>query len=389
MSRLADDVVAYLVDHEAGMRALLEKLVRCESPSTVPETQGAILETMGEALSDAGWSPELVAGSRAHLLAKPERRGEGRGQLLLGHCDTVWPLGSLEKIPFAVGNNHIRGPGVYDMKAGLVQLAFALEALAALCVDVPNEPIVFVNSDEEIGSPSSTPHIARLAAGVERTFVLEPSMGRSGRLKTRRKGGGSFTVVVKGRAAHAGLGPEGGASAVLELSHVIQKLFGLNDPERGITVNVGVVDAGIRPNVIAPEGRALVDVRVITRADAARVEQEILGLEPTTPGASIEVEGRIGRPPMEATARNRALWKLARRAGRELGLELRDCLAGGMSDGNTTSLYTATLDGLGAVGEGAHAPHEFVYRDRLVERAALLALLVASPTVGGGEPGPL
>jgi glutamate carboxypeptidase len=389
MSRLADEVVAYLVDHEPGMRALLEKLVRCESPSTVPETQGPNLETMGEALSDAGWSPELVAGSRDHLLAKPARRGEGRGQLLLGHCDTVWPLGTLKKMPFSVGNNHIRGPGVYDMKAGLVQLVFALKALAALRVDVPNEPIVFVNSDEEIGSPSSTPRIARLAAEVERTFVLEPSMGRSGRLKTRRKGGGSFTVVVKGRAAHAGLGPEGGASAVLELSHVIQRLFGLNDPERGITVNVGVVDAGIRPNVIAPEGRALVDVRAVESEDAARVEQEILGLEPTTPGAGIEVEGRIGRPPMEATARNRALWKLARRAGRELGLELRDGLAGGMSDGNTTSLYTATLDGLGAVGEGAHAVHELVYGDRLVERAALLALLVASPMAGAGEHGPL
>jgi glutamate carboxypeptidase len=387
--RLEQEVLDYLWKHHADMHLLLEKLVRCESPSTAPETQTVILETLGNALSDIGYSPKLLSSGTTgggHLLARRSAQQPTR-QLLLGHSDTVWPLGSLERMPFAIGNGHIRGPGVYDMKAGLVQLVFALNVLASLRVEPPADPVVFVNSDEEIGSSGSTPHIKHLAEVACRAFVLEPSMGRSGRLKTSRKGGGSFTVTVRGRAAHAGLGPERGASAILELSHVIQKLFALNDQRKGITVNVGVIDGGIRPNVIAPEGRALVDVRVVTPQDAEEIEREILSLEPTTPGATIEVQGRIGRPPMEATARNRALWQLARRLGRSLGLDLQSSMAGGISDGNTTSLYTATLDGLGAVGDGAHALHEFVFADCLVERAALLALLVAAPVVDPGSGG--
>jgi len=241
------------------------------------------------------------------------------------------------------------------------------------------EPVVFVNSDEEIGSRTSTRYIRALARSVERAFVLEPSMGEEGAIKTERKGIGRFTVVVHGKAAHAGLDPEAGASAILELSHVIQQLFALNDADKGITVNVGTVDGGLQPNVIAPHSQAVVDVRVPTLADGKRIEQAILGLQPTVPGVRLSIDGGIGRPSMERTPRNRALWKQAREFGKGLGLELKQVRAGGGSDGNTTSQYTATLDGLGPVGHGAHAEHEFLYLDKTLERTALLALLLLAP----------
>jgi glutamate carboxypeptidase len=275
----------------------------------------------------------------------------------------------------------VRGPGVYDMKAGLAQMVFALGAISALGLEPSVTPVVFVNSDEEVGSPGSTRHIRRLARVVERAFVMEPSLGLAGKLKTARKGGGRFSVVVEGRAAHAGLDPEGGASAILELSYLIQELFALNDPARGTTVNVGQIDGGLSPNVVAPGCRAEVDVRVVTLKDARRVQESILSLEPVTPGTKVRIEGRIGRPPMEPTPRNYLLWRRARSVGEALGLELEEATAGGASDGNTTSAYTATLDGLGAVGDGAHARHEFVYADAMVERSALLAALIMEPPI--------
>ena len=193
---------------------------------------------------------------------------------------------------------------------------------------------------------------------------------------------GPYSVAVVGEAAHAGLDPEGGASAILELSYLIQALFALNDPVRGTSVNVGMIDGGLSPNVVAPEGRAVVDVRVPDQEEAIRVEEEIMSLEPMTPGVSLKVEGRMGRSPLERTPRNQTLWKRARELGSDLGIELEEGMAGGASDGNTTSLFTATLDGLGAVGDGAHASHEFIYPDRMVERCALLALLLMEPPLG-------
>jgi glutamate carboxypeptidase len=258
-------------------------------------------------------------------------------------------------------------------------MVFALRALRDLGLEPTVTPIVFVNSDEEVGSRESTRHIRRLSRLAERAFVMEPSLDPSGKLKTARKGGGRFSIVVEGQSAHAGLDPEGGASAILELSYLIQALFALNDPARGITVNVGTIDGGLSPNVVAPQSRAVVDARVPTRQDARRVQERILSLEPVTPGVKLRITGGIGRPPMERTHRNRRLWERARRLGAELGLDLEECMAGGASDGNTTSLFTATLDGLGAVGDGAHARHEFVYVDKMVERCALLALLLMEP----------
>lgn len=377
----ADRVFDYL--RGQPIAGFLERLACAESPSTRPEANEEVLYLISEALAELGYSVRRIPGKRSggHLYARPERRSERgrRVQLLLGHCDTVWPLGTLEKMPVEVKDGVVTGPGVYDMKGGLAQMVFALRALRNLDLEPSVVPVVFVNSDEEVGSKESTRHIKRLARVAERAFVMEPSLGLSGRLKTARKGVGRFSVVVEGEAAHAGLNPQEGASAILELSYLIQALFALNDPARGVTVNVGTIDGGLGPNVVAPRSRAAVDVRVPTREDARRVEAAILGLKPVTPGVRLRVEGGMGRPPMERTPRNRRLWERARELGEALGLGLEEGLAGGASDGNTTSLFTATLDGLGAVGDGAHARHEFVYADSMVDRCALLVLLLMEP----------
>jgi glutamate carboxypeptidase len=370
-------------DHLAGqgdrLVELLRRLTEAESPSVVPDAQAGVREILIEALAEVGYFARRVPGrsSGGMLFARPARRRRGRpAQLLLGHYDTVWPLGTLADMPFVVDGDVVRGPGVYDMKGGLAQALLALETLRDFGVEPVVTPIVFFNSDEEIGSRDSRRHIEALARRVDRVFVLEPSLGPAGRLKTTRKGIGRFTVTVSGQAAHAGLDPGKGASAILELSHVIQRLFALNDLDRGITVNVGNIDGGLRPNVVAPASSAIADVRVASAADAAEVEAAIRRLEPVVPGTRLKIEGGFGRPPLEPTPANRALWRTARRLGADLGLELKEAQAGGGSDGNTTSLYAATLDGLGAVGDGAHARHEHLLIGETLARASLLTLLL-------------
>ncbi len=384
-SDVAQRILQHLRERMPGMIDMLIQLVRAESPSTVPQSQDAVLSMLGERLRRVGYKVWRLKGRNCggHLYARPARRIHRPIQLLLGHCDTVWPLGTLKNMPVSLSQGMLRGPGSYDMKAGLVQMLEALEVLRAFDLEPPLVPFVFINSDEEIGSRDSTHYIRRLARVAERAMVLEPSLGLEGKLKTARKGVGRFTVTVKGKAAHAGLNPESGASAILELSHVIQKLFALNDPEAGISVNVGTIDGGLSANVIAPESRASVDVRVVTADDARKIEERIFALTPVTPGVSLQIEGRIGRSPMERTPANIVLWQAARKIGKKIGLELDQGLAGGGSDGNTTSLYTATLDGMGAVGDGAHARHEFVFCEKMAERSALLALLLLTPSLTG------
>lgn len=378
----ANHILQYVRSQEQALIDLLRHMVDAESPSSRPDSHRLIISVLEEALIDLGFRVRTLHGdgNYHHVFARrSERRRGTRSQLLLGHYDTVWPLGTTSRRPFEVDGNQVRGPGVFDMKGGLAQIVFALRAIRELGLAMPVEPVVLVNSDEEIGSRTSTRYIKALARCVERAFVLEPSMGEDGAIKTERKGIGRFTVVVHGKAAHAGLDPEAGASAILELSHVIQKLFALNDADKGITVNVGTIDGGLQPNVIAPHSQAVVDVRVPTIADGERIEQTILGLQPTVPGVRLSIDGGIGRPSMEQTPRNCALWDEARKFGEDLGLDLRQVRAGGGSDGNTTSQYTATLDGLGPVGHGAHAEHEFLYLDKTLERTALLALLLLAP----------
>ena len=384
---LARRVVAHQRQEEEAFVDFLSRLVRFESPSFVVERQHLILDFLEGQFAALGFSTRRVRGPRSggHLLAYPKEREKATPyQLLLGHCDTVWPVGTLAQMPLMMEDGWLQGPGVYDMKAGLTQIWFALKTLRELAQVPSLTPVVFINSDEEVGSFESARYLRWLARGAARAFVLEPSLGADGRLKTARKGVGGFQVTITGQAAHAGLEPERGASAILELSHVIQKLFALNDLERGTTVNVGTVEGGSRPNVIAAESRARVDVRAMSQGEAERVERLIREIEASTPGVKIEMEGGFGRPPLERTPRNRALWRLAQRAASDLELELQEGVAGGGSDGNITSPFTATLDGLGAVGRGAHAKDEAIRLEQTLERAALLTLLILSPQ-GGNE----
>ena len=376
-------LLAWLKGREPEMVGLLERLVLAESPSQDPAAQRGPFSILAGELDQVGFAVRRIPGfgTGDHLYARPRTRRRGAPfQLIVGHMDTVWPLGTVERMPLRREGDLLFGPGTHDMKAGLAQLVFALQALQAFELVPALTPVAVVNSDEEIGSGSSRRMIRRLARSAERAYVLEGGERGQNRLKIARKGAGRFRIRVRGRASHAGTSFEQGVSAILELSHQVQRLFALNDPGRGITVNVGTVDGGLLPNVVAPEASASIGVRVPTAAAAVEVERAIRGLRPILEGSSLEIEGRIGRPPMEPTPRNRDLLLTAQRLGSLLGLELEDAgLVGGASDANTTSLYTATLDGLGPAGDGGHAPDEHVSISSLAERAALLALLLLEP----------
>lgn len=389
---IATSLLSHLQTQQDAMVALLRDLALLESPSVVPESQGPVLDRLGAELAAAGLEIRRLRGrtSGGQLLARlPRRERRGRpGQLLLGHSDTVWPLGSLKDLPVEIRDGRLHGPGVYDMKGGLVQGVFALRALRELGMEPPCAPVFLINSDEEIGSGDSMPRILRVARRMHRVFVLEPSLGPTGRIKTRRKGALRFIVKVFGRAAHSGLDPEKGASAVHELAHVIVHLTRLADPARGVSVNVGLISGGLRRNVVAPEARAEIDFRVLRIEDAREIERamhELPALDRIVPGTRVEVEGEVDRPPLELTPGNRVLWEAAQRCARHLGFTLEDGTAGGASDGSFTSQITPTLDGLGVVGDGAHALHEHVEIARMPERAALLALLLLEPPVSVEE----
>ena len=385
----------FLAERRNDIVALLMELANLESPSLVPESQHAVQELLTRRLEAIGFVARLFPGEKTggHLyLSREEAPKEAKHaaegapvQLLLGHTDTVWPIGTVQGMPvdWNEGEDVIRGPGVFDMKAGIVQMVFALEALSALGFQPTVAPTLFLNSDEEIGSPESQGHVERLAQVSSRVLVLEPALGPEGLMKTTRRGVGRFEIRVVGRASHSGVAPEEGASAIQEMALVIQALHALTDSERGITVNVGTVSGGTGVNVVTAECRASVEVRVATLSDGRWVNDVILGLEATTPGTRLEVEMVLDRSPMKATPRNRILWEAVQGCGRRLGLELEGAESGGASDGNTTSLFTATVDGLGAVGHGAHAHHEHVRVSKLLERTTLLALILMMPSLDG------
>ena len=361
----------------------LEALVSMESPTTDPGSQAPVQDLLVQSLRELAFRVRLVRArpSGGMIVATPgSGRGRGRRfQLLLGHTDTVWPRGTLRTMPVEVVASILRGPGVFDMKAGLTHVVIALRVLRDMKLEPEVAPVVLFNSDEETGSDGSTRQIQRLGRRASRVFVLEPALGLDGRIKTARKGTGRFSIRILGRSAHAGLDPEQGASAIQELALVVQSLHQFTDLERGIGVNVGQVQGGVRPNVIAAEARAEVDVRVQSAEQGEWIEERIRGLQARVPGCRLVIRGEMDRPPLERTSRNQRLWREARRLGQEMGIELDEGLAGGASDGNRTSLTTPTLDGLGAVGDGAHAAHEHVDIDRSLERCALLAALLLLP----------
>ena len=375
-------ITAWFEDHRASWLDYLTALVLAESPSQELESLDAVMEILREGFTDADCDVRRLPGdtSAGQLLAVPRGRKKGRPvQLVLGHCDTVWPVGTIMEMPVLLNGNRLAGPGVFDMKAGLANMVFALRALRDLGFDPPLTPVGLVTSDEEVGSPDSRRVIERFARSAARAMVLEPALGVSGKIKTARKGTGAYRVHVEGRAAHAGLAPEEGASAILEMSHVIQELFALNDASRGITVNVGTVGGGLRSNVVAPDSHAEVDVRVLSMEDARFVDAAIKSLRPATKGVALTVTGDFDRPPMEKTGPNKELWRLCKDVGGEIGLDLKEGTAGGASDGNFTSRFCATLDGLGAVGHGAHAQHEHILIEETVRRCELLTLLLMAP----------
>ncbi|WP_210023358.1 MULTISPECIES: M20 family metallopeptidase [unclassified Paenibacillus] len=306
--------------------------------------------------------------------------GSGEKQILLvGHYDTVWPLGEAKRRPFRIEDDRAYGPGVYDMKAGLLQAIFAVKALLdSGRFPADKKVVLLMNSDEELGSPTSRAFIEEQAKRSAAAFVLEPPMEPSGALKTARKGSGRYKLNVQGISAHAGVNPEKGVSAIHELACQIQRLHALTDYSLGTTVNIGVIRGGIGSNVIAEHAEGEIDVRVGTSAEADRIEEELNGLVPVLPQAQLTLTGRMMRPPMERTERTAELFALAQDIARtEHGVELTETHTGGVSDGNfTAAVGTPTLDGLGARGDYAHSPDEYIRLDEMPFRTALLAELI-------------
>lgn len=366
--------------HQSGIVALLRELVECESPSFDAAAVNRFVELIADKLSGAG-KIRTFPGGRFGKILRCEFTLPGRqkdGQLLaLGHSDTVWPTGTLNQMPFRRADGRLWGPGVLDMKSGIVFFIFAMRALVDLDRPVKRRVVMQLNSDEEVGSEVSRPLTEEAARNSSAVLVLEPGTGLVGKLKTARKGVGDYTVTVKGRASHAGVDFEAGASAVLELARQIERIAGFTQIKRGITVNPGVISGGTRTNVVAAEARAEVDIRVLREKDAPMLDKKFHALRPVDERCTIHVEGGLNRPPMERSAGIRALFKTAQSLAREIGVELEESTTGGGSDGNfTAALGVPTLDGLGGVGEGAHATNESILVDRIADRTALLAGLV-------------
>jgi len=306
----------------------------------------------------------------------------GRGvkpMMLLGHLDTVWELGTLKRMPFKVEKGRIWGPGVLDMKAGVVMALAAVEHLLE-AKRLERQVILLLVSDEEIGSTASRPLTEKLAQECEAVYVLEPAQGLAGAYKTARKGVGQYTVHVEGVAAHSGVDFENGHSAIAELAWQVGVIEGFTELRRGITVNVGTIEGGTRSNVVAAKARAEVDVRIAKAADEARVDYRFRKLRVRDERCVLTVEGGVNRPPMERTRETARLFRQAATLAEAMGFDLQEAATGGGSDGNFTSaLGVPTLDGMGAVGEGAHAVHESVVLKELAPRTALLAAMLLKP----------
>lgn len=372
----------YIGEHKADFLSLLQSLVEIETPSDQPGTFSTLWNILSKQFENLEFTAKHFEGDKTagQLLCKPSDFTPSKPtQLILGHCDTVWDIGTLHEMPFNIEDDFVSGPGVYDMKTGLAMMIFGIQTIQSLSRNLHVQPIFLINSDEEIGSNESKERIIEQAKLAERTFVLEPSLDKDGKIKTSRKGVGDFEVTINGKPSHAGLAPKEGVSAILGLSHIVQQLFKLNDPANGVTVNVGTIEGGERSNVVAAKSKAVVDVRVPTQEDGKRIKEQIYNLQPEIDGIQLEVTGDINRPPLEKKEPNKRLWNLTKKLGSELDLELQEGMSGGASDGNFTNLHSPTIDGLGAVGEGAHAYHEKIFLDQTLDRLALFTLLLLEP----------
>lgn len=376
-------LLRFLQRREREMVRLLGKFVRCESPSSEKAAVDRMARMVAAEWKRRGARVRLLTQARHgdHVCAEivPSTRRAAGQILILGHLDTVYPLGTLAEMPFRIEGGRARGPGTFDMKAGLVLALFAVDVLRAAGI-FPAKRLVFLwTSDEEIGSETSRREIERQARRSDAVLVLEPAYGRDGALKTARKGVGTAEIVVQGIAAHAGIGPHAGVNAVHELALQIARLAKMNDPRRGITMQATVVGGGTASNVIPERARAEVDIRYAHRADAAGIDRKLRALRPILRGARLQVLGGVNRPPLERTDAVLKLFRHAQSLMGQIGRTLDEASTGGGSDGCfTAALGVPTLDGLGAVGDGAHSSREHIVIRSLPERAALLAGLLAS-----------
>lgn len=373
-----EEVLSHTRQKLPGYLQQLEQLVRVESPSEDPAAVNAAQELT------AGWAEALGARVRRHRqknfgdvyeLRFGPRSSKRRPILILGHLDTVWPHGTLKAMPWINQGGKLSGPGVLDMKAGVVMALTAVSVLREL--ELLRPITLLLVSEEEIGSPVSRPITERLALESSAVFVLEPAQGLA--LKTARKGVGHYDLRVTGVGAHSGVDFERGHSAVLELARQIERISTFTDLSRGLTVNPGVISGGTRSNVIAAEAHAEIDVRIARATDEKRVDRFFRSLKPFDKACKLTLTGEINRPPMERKPGIVALFKQAQKLAADLGFELDEASTGGGSDGNfTAALGVPTLDGMGAIGAGAHAAHEHIVIEHIVPRTALLAAMLAT-----------
>ncbi len=362
------------------MLATLRRFVTVESPSLEKAAADRCCDVIAEEWNKHGARVERIAQKhRGDLLRITHAPGKSRpsGQLLvLGHYDTVYSTGTLAKMPFRLEGGKAYGPGTFDMKAGIVQALFALQALQHTEIPLRKRLVFLWTSDEEIGSESSRKFFETEARRSDAVFVLEPSFGPRGLLKTARKGVGEAELIVHGRASHAGLAPQEGINAIHELARQLARIGGWNDFRRGVTINAGVIEGGTRTNVIPESARAVLDLRALRVSDMRRLESRLHALRPFHRGARLEMIGGFGRPPLERKM-SASLFACAKSLAKQMNLSLGECTVGGGSDGNYSgALGIPTLDGLGAVGDGAHSSREHVLINTMPARAALLAALL-------------
>ena len=366
-------------DMDAFLRCL-RRAVEIESPSLNPKAIDRMANFFAREFRNHAAKVRFLRNSRAGSAVVAEFWGEARDArpiLLLGHLDTVWDVGTLREMPFQVREGRAYGPGIFDMKSGIVCGLWAVQALSVAKVTPPGPVRFFLNADEEVSSFAFRDDLLAEARGARAVLVLEPAAAQ-GAVKTARKGVGEFQVTVHGRSAHAGINPSAGVNAISELARQIPRIERLARPRKGLTVNVDVIQGGTRVNVIPELAMARVDVRVPTVRDRDRIETRMRALSAINPDVKLEITGGVNRPPMERKMAS-GLFRTARDLGRRMGLELKEASTGGGSDGNfTAALGIPTLDGLGGTGDGAHARHEHVILSELPQRAALLAALLAS-----------
>jgi glutamate carboxypeptidase len=377
-----DPILAFTQAHQAAIIETIRQMVEVESPSDDRDAVNRHVEQLCDMLSGEAKLTRKKGGTYGdHLLIDFNLPGKKKtGQVLaLGHTDTVYPLGILKTMPWRVAEGRLWGPGVVDMKGGVAFFIHAMRALRELDIPVASKVVLQLNSDEEVGSHSSRALTEAMALKSKCVLVLEPGTGLTGKLKTARKGVGGYEVTVHGKAAHAGVDFSNGANAINELARQIAVIAGFTDLDKGLTVNPGVIRGGTRTNVVPAEAVVEVDLRIARLRDGAYLEKKFRGLKPVDNRCTLTVTGGLNRPPMERTKAIGALFAKARGLAAELGVVLEESATGGGSDGNfSAALGVPTLDGLGTVGEGAHAVNESILVDRIADRTALLAKLVAA-----------